>query len=117
MGLEKIPHHCGVMAVWGDVNAAEMVFHGLYSLQHRGQESSGIVSSDGDRFYRHAGMGVLTHVFDNHAKLEELKGRGPSHCSGTEGFVGHTGHSMSPELFQQIEALEEEIKKLKNELK
>lgn len=51
------------------------------------------------------------------AKLEELKGRDPSHCSGTEGFVGHTGHSMSPELFQQIEALEEEIKKLKNELK
>ena len=51
------------------------------------------------------------------AKLEDLKGRDPSHCSGTEGFVGHTGHSMSPELFQQIEALEEEIKKLKNELK
>jgi hypothetical protein len=50
-------------------------------------------------------------------KLEELKGRDPSHCSGTEGFVGHTGHSMSPELFQQIEALEEEIKKLKKELK
>ena len=46
------------------------------------------------------------------AKLEELKSRDPSHCSGTEGFVGHTGHSMSPELFQQIEALEEEIKKL-----
>jgi benzoyl-CoA reductase/2-hydroxyglutaryl-CoA dehydratase subunit BcrC/BadD/HgdB len=51
------------------------------------------------------------------AKLEELKGRDPSHCSGTETFVGHTGHTMSPELFQQIEALEEEIKKLKKELK
>ena len=51
------------------------------------------------------------------AKLEELKSRDPSHCSGKEGFVGHTGHSMSPELFQQIEALEEEIKKLKKELK
>ena len=50
-------------------------------------------------------------------KLEELKSRDPSHCSGKEGFVGHTGHSMSPELFQQIEALEEEIKKLKKELK
>ncbi len=45
-------------------------------------------------------------------KLEELKSRDPSHCSGTESFVGHTGHAMSPELFQQIEALEEEIKKL-----
>jgi hypothetical protein len=30
------------------------------------------------------------------AKLEELKSRDPSHCSGKEGFVGHTGHSMSP---------------------
>ena len=51
------------------------------------------------------------------AKLEELKRRDPSHCSGTESFVGHTGHTMSPELFQQIEDLEEEIKKLKKEFK
>lgn len=51
------------------------------------------------------------------AKLEELKKRDPSHCSGTETFVGHTGHSMSPELFQQIETLEEEIKKLEKEIK
>lgn len=46
------------------------------------------------------------------AKLDELKKRDPSHCSGTEGFIGHTGHSMSPELFEQIETLEEEIKNL-----
>ncbi len=49
------------------------------------------------------------------AKLEELRKRDPSHCSGTETFIGHTGHSMSPELFQQIEVLEEEIKKLEKE--
>ncbi|MDP8207545.1 MAG: amidophosphoribosyltransferase [Candidatus Electryonea clarkiae] len=74
MGLEKIRHHCGVTAVWGDPNAAELVFHGLYSLQHRGQESAGIVSTDGDHFFRHVGMGVLTHVFDTPNKLKELKG-------------------------------------------
>ncbi|MBM4348728.1 MAG: hypothetical protein FJ106_02405 [Deltaproteobacteria bacterium] len=51
------------------------------------------------------------------AKLDELKGRDPSHCSGTDTFVGHTGHTMSPELFQRIEELEEEIKKLEKELK
>ncbi len=51
------------------------------------------------------------------AKLEELTKRNPAHCSGTESFIGHTGHSMSPELFQEIEALEEEIKKLEQELK
>jgi hypothetical protein len=57
-------------------------------------------------------MGKQEKLKELKEKLEELKGRDPSHCSGTETFVGHTGHSMSPELFQQIEALEEEIKKL-----
>jgi len=50
------------------------------------------------------------------AKLEELKKRDPSHCYGKEGFIGHTGHSMSPELFQQIEELETQIKKLEKKL-
>jgi hypothetical protein len=43
--------------------------------------------------------------------------RNPAHCSGTESFIGHTGHSMSPELFQEIEDLEEEIKQLEREIK
>jgi len=51
------------------------------------------------------------------AKLDELKSRDPSHCSGTKTFVGHTGHSMSPELFQEIEELEEQIRKLEAKLK
>jgi benzoyl-CoA reductase/2-hydroxyglutaryl-CoA dehydratase subunit BcrC/BadD/HgdB len=62
-------------------------------------------------------MGKKEKLEELKAKLEELKSRDPSHCSGKEGFVGHTGHSMSPELFQEIEKLEEEIKKLKKELK
>ncbi len=74
MGCETIRHHCGVMAVWGVPNAAELVFHGLYALQHRGQESAGIVSTDGDRFYRHAGMGTLTAVFDSPNQVERLQG-------------------------------------------
>ena len=49
-------------------------------------------------------------------KLEELKGRDPSHCSDTNTFVGHTGHSMSPELFKEIEDLEEEIRILGKKL-
>jgi len=43
------------------------------------------------------------------AELEELKKRDPSHCYGRE---GHIPHSMTPELFQQIEDLEEKIKEL-----
>lgn len=57
-------------------------------------------------------MGKEERLQELKAKLAELKQRDPSHCSGTETFIGHTGHSMSPELYQQIEALEEEIKKL-----
>jgi benzoyl-CoA reductase/2-hydroxyglutaryl-CoA dehydratase subunit BcrC/BadD/HgdB len=49
------------------------------------------------------------------AKLAELKARDPSHCSGTKSFIGHTGHSMSPELFQEIEELEEQVRKLEKE--
>ncbi|MBZ0265148.1 amidophosphoribosyltransferase, partial [bacterium] len=74
MGLEVLKHHCGVMAVWGQPNAAEMVFHGLYALQHRGQESAGIVSTDGKYFYKRHGMGVVTRVFDTPEKLHDLKG-------------------------------------------
>ncbi len=74
MGCETIRHHCGIMAVLGDESAAELVFHGLYALQHRGQESAGIVSADGEHFHRHVGMGVLSHVFDTPEKLRELEG-------------------------------------------
>ncbi len=50
------------------------------------------------------------------AKLAELKARDPSHCAGTNSFIGHTGHSMSPELFQEIEDFEEEIRKLEKQV-
>jgi len=62
-------------------------------------------------------MGKQERLNELKKKLDELRGRDPSHCSGTDTFVGHTGHTMSPELFQKIEELEEEIKKLEKELK
>jgi benzoyl-CoA reductase/2-hydroxyglutaryl-CoA dehydratase subunit BcrC/BadD/HgdB len=62
------------------------------------------------------GMETSEKLKELKAKLEELKGRDPSHCSGTDTFVGHTGHSMSPELFKEIEELEEEIRKLEKKL-
>ncbi len=46
------------------------------------------------------------------AKLKDLKSQDPSHCSGTNSF---TDHSISPELFQEIENLEGEIKKLEEQ--
>ncbi len=86
MAAETLRHNCGVMGIWNDDNAAELVFHGLYSLQHRGQESAGIVSADDGRFYRHFGMGTLTQVFSGPDTLQKLKGRSA---------VGHNRYSTT----------------------
>ena len=56
-------HYCGVFGVYGHPNAAELTYYGLYALQHRGQESAGIVTSDGKQFYAHKGMGLVSQVF------------------------------------------------------
>jgi glutamine phosphoribosylpyrophosphate amidotransferase len=44
-------------------NAAELTYYGLYALQHRGQESAGIVTSDGRNFRAHRGMGLVSQIF------------------------------------------------------
>lgn len=56
-------HYCGVFGIYGHPNAAELTYYGLYALQHRGQESAGIVTSDGRQFYAHKGMGLVSQVF------------------------------------------------------
>ena len=56
-------HYCGIFGVYGHPNAAELTYYGLYALQHRGQESAGIVTSDGRQFYAHKGMGLVPQVF------------------------------------------------------
>ena len=46
--MQEYPkHYCGVFGVYGHPNAAELTYYGLFALQHRGQESAGIVTSDG----------------------------------------------------------------------
>ena len=55
---------CGIVGVMGPERAAEWAYLGLYARQHRGQESSGIVSADGARSYAHRGMGLVSDVFD-----------------------------------------------------
>jgi amidophosphoribosyltransferase len=56
-------HYCGVFGIYGHPNAAELTYYGLYALQHRGQESAGIVSSDGKAFRVHRGMGLVPQIF------------------------------------------------------
>ncbi len=64
---------CGIFAVYGHEEAAKMTYFGLYALQHRGQESCGIVSSDGECVWEHKGMGLVPDTFDERI-LDGLKG-------------------------------------------
>src|SRR5437764_15275106 len=62
--MQQYPkHYCGVFGVYGHSNAAELSYYGLYALQHRGQESAGIVTSDAKQFHVHKGIGVVSQVF------------------------------------------------------
>ena len=64
---------CGIMGVYGHPEAANLVYLGLYSLQHRGQESAGITSSDGQRLYTQKQMGLVADIFNAEA-LSQLPG-------------------------------------------
>ncbi len=68
-------HECGVFAVSGHPNAAVLTYYGLFALQHRGQESAGIVTATGPGtpFIAHKGMGLVSQVFTPE-DLESLKG-------------------------------------------
>ena len=68
-------HECGIFAVFGHPNAAVLTYYGLFALQHRGQESAGIVTSkgSGSSFQLHRDMGLVSQVFGAD-ELERLKG-------------------------------------------
>ena len=70
----KLKEECAVFGCQGADNAAEMAYLGLYALQHRGQESTGIVTSDGERVYEHRDLGLVSKVYDKET-LERLRGR------------------------------------------
>ncbi|HTV39262.1 MAG TPA: amidophosphoribosyltransferase [Candidatus Sulfotelmatobacter sp.] len=78
-------HYCGVFGIFGHPNAAELAYYGLYALQHRGQESAGIVTSDGRNFRAHRGMGLVPQVFNGDI-LHQLVGNIA---------VGHTRYSTT----------------------
>jgi len=64
---------CGIFGAIGHDDAARLTFLGLYSLQHRGEESAGIYSTDGKKSFVHKGHGLVSEVFDK-SKLADLKG-------------------------------------------
>jgi amidophosphoribosyltransferase len=77
-GLTPIPDdhfrdHCGLFGIYGHPEAARLTYLGLYAQQHRGQESAGIVASDGQKLRLEKAMGLVNDVFDD-ARLDLLTG-------------------------------------------
>ena len=82
---DKFHDECGVMAVHGHPEAAKLTYLGLYALQHRGQESAGIASSDFVRLHNIKAMGLVADIF-----TEDVLARLPGSLS-----IGHTRYSTT----------------------
>ena len=97
---------CGVCGIFGHEDAARLTYFGLYALQHRGQESTGIVTSDGKHITQHKAMGLVPEVFTEDI-LQGLKGHlavghvrysttGASHILNAQPFsVTHRGGTIA----------------------
>jgi amidophosphoribosyltransferase len=83
--FDKFREECGVFAVYGHPEAANLAHLGLHALQHRGQESAGISSSDGKEIYTHKAMGHVAEIFT------------ASVLNGLPGYmaIGHTRYSTA----------------------
>src|SRR5258708_5638944 len=81
--FDKFKDECGVMAVHGHPEASKLAYLGLYSLQHRGQESAGIASSDFARLHNIKAMGLVADIF-----TEDVLSRLPGSLA-----IGHTRYS------------------------
>ena len=83
--FDKLHEECGVFALYGHPEAANLVYLGLYALQHRGQESAGIASSDGRKIHSVRKMGHVADIFTPDV-LNQLPG---------ELAIGHTRYSTA----------------------
>jgi amidophosphoribosyltransferase len=82
---DRFQDHCGVFGVFGHPEAANLTYLGLYALQHRGQESAGIVSSTGNDLHLHRAMGEVEEIFSP-SVLAKLPG---------SSAIGHTRYSTA----------------------
>ena len=82
---DEVKEHCGLFGIFNHAQASRLTYLGLFALQHRGEESAGIVSSDRQLLYKHIGMGLVEDVFNEQA-LASLKG---------DLAIGHTRYSTT----------------------
>lgn len=72
---DKLKEECGVIGVYSkEQNVANMIYYGLYALQHRGQESAGIAVNNNGTINYHKDVGLVSEVFNNTNKLAKLEG-------------------------------------------
>jgi amidophosphoribosyltransferase len=86
--MDKLHEECGVFGIYGHPEAARLTYLGLYALQHRGQESCGIVASDGGELRLERAMGHVSDAF-NQSHLDRLKG---------SSAIGHVRYSTAGEV-------------------
>ena len=82
---DKFHDECGVFAIYGHPEASNLTYLGLYALQHRGQESAGIATSDGRDIYCHKNMGQVADIFTP-GVINQLPGKMA---------IGHTRYSTA----------------------
>lgn len=84
--MRGINEECGVFGVWNHPEANKIAYFGLHSLQHRGQEGAGIVTSDGSQLLNHRGLGLISEVFKDKENLNKLTGNNA---------IGHVRYATS----------------------
>jgi amidophosphoribosyltransferase len=93
--MNDLNHKCGVFGIYGkSLDVSRLTFYGLFALQHRGQESSGIAVSDGNHIDCYKNMGLVTQVY-NEETIQNLKGHiaiGHNRYSTSEG--SHVKHAQ-----------------------
>jgi amidophosphoribosyltransferase len=84
---DKPEEACGVFGIYApEEDVAKLTYFGLYALQHRGQESAGIATFEGEQVHLYKNMGLVSQVFSNELILQELQGHSA---------VGHTRYSTT----------------------
>ncbi|HEV2214515.1 MAG TPA: amidophosphoribosyltransferase, partial [Terracidiphilus sp.] len=82
---DKLHEECGVTAIHNHPDAARQAYLALYALQHRGQESAGIATADGQHLANIKGMGLVSEIF-----TEDVLDKLPGHMA-----IGHTRYSTT----------------------
>lgn len=82
---DKLNEECGVFGIYNHPEAPQLTYLGLHALQHRGQESAGMCASDGEKWYKHRGMGLVSDAF----------GKGDLEKFGGHIAIGHTRYTTA----------------------